>query len=131
MSEKSEKRAPVVCPDAPAAVGPYSQAMWQGNLLFLSGQVGIDPKAGKITGATVADQADQVMRNIGAILKSQDLSFRNVVKTTIYLTDISHFAQVNAVYEKHLEKPYPARTTIAVAALPLGALVEIETIAAR
>lgn len=125
----TEKRTPIFSAEAPAPIGPFSQGIRYGDLLFLSGMVGIDPKTAKLVGPAVGEQAEQVMRNIGALLRSQDLTFRNVVKTTIFLTSMSHFAEVNAVYEKHLEKPFPARTTIAVAALPLGALVEIEMLA--
>lgn len=114
---------------APAPIGPYSQAIQVGNFVFCSGQVPIDPKTGNIDAKDVRAQADQVMKNIAEVLKTADVGFGNVVKTTIYLKNMSDFATVNEVYGSYMKEPYPARSTVEVAALPKGALVEIEVLA--
>lgn len=115
--------------DAPQAIGPYSQAVRVGNLLFLSGQIPLDPKSMTIVGKTVEEQTEQVMKNLEAVLKSQKLSFDNLARTTIYLMDMGSFPKVNEVYGKFLTAPYPARATVQVAKLPKDALVEIDGIA--
>lgn len=116
-------------PKAPAAIGPYSQAMSSGGLVFLSGQIPLDPATGEMVGSgDVAAQTDRVCRNIGEVLKAAGLSFDKVVKTTIYLTDMASFQTVNEVYAGYFTGK-PARATVAVAGLPRGALVEIECIA--
>lgn len=115
--------------DAPQAIGPYSQAVQVGDTLFVSGQVAIDPAAGKIVEDDVADQARQVMHNLEAILTAAGMTFANVVKTTIYLTSMDDFQTVNGIYGEHFPGDPPARVTIQVAGLPLGAKVEIEAIA--
>lgn len=115
--------------DAPQAIGPYSQAVRVGNLLFLSGQIPLDPKSMAIVGKTVEEQTEQVMKNLEAVLKSQKLSFDNLARTTIYLMDMGSFPKVNEVYGKFLTAPYPARATVQVAKLPKDALVEIDGIA--
>jgi 2-iminobutanoate/2-iminopropanoate deaminase len=114
---------------APAPVGPYSQAIRVDGFVFCSGQVGIDPKTGKIVDGGVAEQTRQVLDNLAAVLKSADLTLGAIVKTTIFLVDINDFATVNTIYAERMGTPPPARSTIAVAALPLGARVEIEAIA--
>jgi 2-iminobutanoate/2-iminopropanoate deaminase len=114
---------------APAPVGPYSQAIRSGGFLFCSGQVGLDPKLGKIVEGGVAEQTRQVLDNIAAVLSAAGLTFDAIVKTTIFLVDINDFATVNAIYGERMGAPPPARSTVAVAALPLGARVEIEAIA--
>jgi len=116
---------------APAALGPYSQAILTGDTLFLSGQVGIDPAEGKITAESVDGQARQAMRNLEAVLQAADMSFTNVVKTTIFLASMDDFQTVNGIYGEYFDSDPPARATIQVAALPLGALVEIEAVARR
>lgn len=113
---------------APAAIGPYSQAIRAGRFLFLSGQVGAEPSDGVLADG-VAAQADRALRNISAVLAEAGSGFDRVVKTTIFLTDIGDFSAVNEVYARHLSPPYPARSTVAVKALPKGALVEIEMVA--
>lgn len=113
---------------APGAIGPYSQAVRAGDFLFISGQLGIDPAAGKLPD-TVTDQARCAMENMGAILNEADLNFSHVVKVTILLADIGDFAVVNEVYAGFFTGAYPARAAYAVANLPRGALVEIEAIA--
>jgi 2-iminobutanoate/2-iminopropanoate deaminase len=115
--------------DAPAAVGPYSQAIRSGNLLFCAGQIPLDPKTGQLVTGDIAAQTRRVLENIGALLKAGHLSFHHVVKTTIFLTDMSDFQTVNEVYATYFRDNPPARSTVAVAALPKDARVEIEVIA--
>lgn|SRR6188508_257030 len=115
--------------NAPTAVGPYSQAVRTGNLLFCSGQIPINPASGKIEATDVEAQAVQVIANIKGLLSGVDLTIKNVVKATMFLQDMNDFAKVNAIYEAGFEGHKPARSTIQVAKLPLGALVEIEVIA--
>jgi 2-iminobutanoate/2-iminopropanoate deaminase len=115
--------------DAPAPVGPYSQAVRAGGMLFCSGQVGLDPATGALVEGGVTAQTERALKNLAAVLAAGGSSPRKVVKTTIYLTDMNDFATVNATYGAFFAHPAPARTTIAVAALPLGASVEIEAIA--
>lgn len=121
----------IATPNAPAALGPYSQAVWANDILFVSGQIGIDPKIGDMTGKTAADQADQVLKNLGAILESQGLSFANVVKATVFAKDMNDFKAVNDVYAKYFTADPPARAFVEVARLPKDALVEIEVIAVK
>lgn len=113
---------------APAAIGPYSQAIQAGNFLFASGQLGLDPQSGKLQEGVEA-QARQALTNIQAVLQSAGSSIDRVVKTTIFLADMSDFAKVNAIYGELFQHDPPARSTVQVAALPLGGLVEIEVIA--
>jgi 2-iminobutanoate/2-iminopropanoate deaminase len=113
---------------APAAIGPYSQAVRVGNLVYTSGQIGIDPSTGNIEGADVTAQTEQVMKNLVAVLAAAGSSPEKVVKTTCFLADIGDFAAFNAVYGKYFSEK-PARSCVAVAALPKGALVEVEVIA--
>ncbi len=113
---------------APAAIGPYSQAIRAGNLLFASGQLGLDPQSGKLQEGVEA-QARQALTNIQAVLQSAGSSINRVVKTTIFLADINDFAKVNAIYGEVFQQEPPARSTVQVAALPLGGLVEIEIVA--
>lgn len=115
---------------APAAIGPYSQAKVTGNLIFTSGQIGIDPAAGKITAADVVGQTEQVCKNIGEILKAAGVDYSHVVKTDCFLADINDFAAFNEVYAKYFTGK-PARSCVEVANLPAGALVEVEVIAEK
>jgi len=115
---------------APKALGPYSQAVRYGNLLFLSGQVGIDPETGRLVEGGVEAQAQQAFKNLDAVLAAAGINFRRLLKTTVFLKDMAHFKIVNEVYASQVPPPYPARATVAVAELPLGAAVEIEAIAA-
>lgn len=117
-------------PSAPQSLAPYSAAAEAGGLVFLAGQVGMDPETGD-RAATVADQAHQVMSNIGAVLGDLGLGYDDIVKTTIFLSNIDDFATVNDVYASYFEGDYPARTTVQAGALPGGFLVEIEVVAAR
>lgn len=119
---------PIHSEHAPAAIGPYSQAIRAGEFLYLSGQLGICPESGKIEGATVTEQAEQACKNIEAVLAAAGLSMQNIVKTTCFLTDMADFAAFNEVYAKHFVSK-PARSCFAVKALPAGGLCEIESIA--
>ena len=115
---------------APAAIGPYSQAIRTGDTVYCSGQIGLDPATGELVDGVEA-QAERALRNLQSVLDAAGLGFDDVVKTTIFLADIGDFATVNAVYAKHMPDPPPARSTIGVGALPKGALVEIELVARR
>lgn len=117
--------------NAPAAIGPYSQAVEANGTLYISGQLGINPKVGKIETTTVVEQTEQVFANINAILTEAGYTFADVVKSTVFLSDIADFAGMNEVYKKYYQTGCPTRSAFAVKALPLGALVEIETIAAK
>jgi len=117
-------------PNVPAAVGPYSQAVKHGGLLFCSGQIPINPAAGKIEATDVEGQARQVFANISALLASQGLAMTDVIKATVFLQSMADFPKVNPLYEAAFGGHKPARSTVAVAGLPLGALIEIEVIAA-
>ncbi|MCU0237029.1 MAG: RidA family protein [Acidobacteria bacterium] len=115
---------------APRALGPYAQAVRWGNLLFVSGQVGIDPETGKLVEGGVEAQAQQVFRNLEAVLAAAGINLRRLLKTTVFLKDMAHFKAVNEIYAAHVPAPYPARAAVAVVDLPAGADVEIEAIAA-
>lgn len=115
---------------APAAIGPYSQGVRVGNLFFFSGVIPLDPDTGALVGADAAEQTAQVLQNIRALLASQGLGPQNVVKTTVFLTDIAAFGAVNDVYASLFDSEPPARSCVEVSALPKGALVEIECVAA-
>ena len=117
--------------EAPAAVGPYSQAISFGNLLFCSGQISIDPKNNEVMKGDASAQAKLVMENIGAVLKAAGVGYQNIVKTTIFLTDMADFTKVNEIYGSYFKENPPARSTIAVAGLPKGVNVEIEVLAHR
>lgn len=117
-------------PNVPAAVGPYSQAVKHGGLLFCSGQIPINPAAGKIEAADVEGQARQVLANIASLLASQGLAMTAVIKATVFLQSMADFPKVNPIYEAAFGGHKPARSTVAVAGLPLGALIEVEVIAA-
>ncbi len=114
---------------APAAIGPYSQAVRAGQLVFLSGQVPLDPATGQVVAGDIAAQTRRVMDNLGAVLAAAGCSFGNVVKTTIYLLDLGNFAAVNEAYATYFVAPYPARATVQVSALPRGAAIEIDMVA--
>ena len=114
---------------APQAIGPYSQGVFSGGFLFLSGQIALTTEGGSKTDADIVTQTETVMDNISNLLSSAGLSFENIVKTTIFLTDMNDFAEVNGVYAKFFPENPPARSTVAVAALPRGAKVEVECVA--
>ena len=115
--------------NAPKAIGPYSQAIEAGGMLFVSGQLPIDPETGKIVEGGIEEQTEQVMKNIGAILTAAGCSYSNVVKSTCLLADMKYFADMNKVYARYYQSEAPARAAFAVKELPMQALVEIETIA--
>ena len=114
---------------APAAIGPYSQAIQVGNLIYTSGQLPIDPATGSFPEGGIKEQTRQSLKNVQAILESAGLSMANVVKTTIFLADMGDFADMNAVYSEFFTEPYPARSAVAVKTLPKSAQIEIEVIA--
>jgi 2-iminobutanoate/2-iminopropanoate deaminase len=122
-------RMPVQTDAAPGAIGPYSQAIVDNGLVLTAGQLGVDPQTGEFAGESAAEQASQAMRNLGAVLDAAGTGWDRVLKTTIFLVDMGDFAAVNEEYLKHLTPPFPARSTIGVAALPRGGRVEIECIA--
>jgi 2-iminobutanoate/2-iminopropanoate deaminase len=117
--------------DAPAAIGPYSQAIHAGDLVFLSGQVPIDPTTGELVGGDISAQTERVLDNLGAVLAAAGCGFGDVVKTTIYLVDLGDFQAVNQTYAKRFTAAPPARATVQVSALPKGARVEIDAIARK
>jgi 2-iminobutanoate/2-iminopropanoate deaminase len=114
---------------APAAVGPYSQAIRAGNFVFTAGQVALVPGMGELVGDDITTQTEQVISNLKAVLAEAGTDLANAVKTTVFLTTMDHFAAMNAVYARHFPEPFPSRTTVAVAGLPKNALVEIEVVA--
>lgn len=117
-------------PEAPAPIGPYSQGVVAGGLLFVSGQVPLDPASGEVVEGDIALQTERVMKNLTAILRSAKLTVDNVVKTTVYMTDLGDFSRMNEVYARHFGKEAPARSAVQVAALPKGVAIEIDVIAA-
>ncbi|SFR96725.1 endoribonuclease L-PSP [Granulicella pectinivorans] len=122
----------IATPDAPAAIGPYSQAIRIGDLLFTSGQIGLDPKTGEVVAGGIEEQTVRVLENLKAVLAEAGLGLENVIKTTVFLQSMSDFAAMNAIYATYLAPEGvvpPARSTVAVAGLPKGVLVEIECIA--
>ena len=123
-------KKPIFSSEAPAAIGPYSQAMRSGRFLFCSGQIPLDPQSGELVSGDIAAQTRRVLDNIGAILRMEGLTFDNVVKTTIFLTNLGDFQTVNEVYGSYFKHDPPARSTVQISALPRGANVEIEVIAA-
>ena len=122
-------RKPITTDKAPQAIGPYSQAIAAGQLLFLSGQIPLDPATGKLVDGGIAEQTHRVMSNLREVLTAAGSSFDNVVRTTIFLADMNDFAAVNEVYGSYFENPAPARACVQVAELPMKARVEIDAIA--
>lgn len=114
---------------APPAIGPYSQGVKIGNLIFASGQIPLDPEAGEVVSGGIAEQTERVLENLRAVLEASGAGVGSVVKTTVYLTDLELFAEMNAVYAKFFTQPFPARATVGVATLPKGVLVEIDAVA--
>ncbi len=122
--------SPIHSNDAPKAIGPYSQAVRAGNLVFLSGQIPLDPTSGKLVEGDIRAQTARVMDNLGAVLAAAGLGFTHVVKSTIYVVDLADYANVNEVYGERFKQNPPARSTVQVTALPRGARVEIDLVAA-
>ena len=118
-------------PKAPAAIGPYSQAIQVGNLIYTSGQIPIDPATGQLVEGGVKEQTRQSLNNIQAILQEAGLTMTSVVKTTVFMADMADFAEMNSVYAEFFTEPYPARSAVAVKTLPKNALVEIEVVAEK
>jgi 2-iminobutanoate/2-iminopropanoate deaminase len=125
------QRERIATTNAPAAIGPYSQAIASGDLVFASGQVALDPQTGQLSGGDVATQTRRALENLSAVLQAAGSAPAQVVKTTVFLTTLSHFAAMNEVYAEFFPVDPPARSTVAVAELPRGALVEVEAIALR
>jgi len=121
----------ITAANAPAALGPYSHAVAAGDLLFTSGQLGMDPATGKLAGETIEAQAEQALNNLESVLAANGMTFANVIKTTIFLTDLGDFATVNGIYATRFPSDPPARSCVQVAALPAGAKIEMEVIAAK
>lgn len=119
----------ILTPDAPKPVSAYSQAIRSGSLLFLAGQIPLDPGTGKVVSGTIAEETDRVMANVRAVLSAAGATLDQVVKTTVYLTNMADFAAFNEAYSRYFPSEPPARSTVAVAALPLGVRVEVEAIA--
>jgi len=122
-------RQAISAPDAPKAIGPYSPAIKAGNLLFISGQIPLDPATGAVIAGDIAAQTDQVMRNLAALLKAAGAGFEHVVRTTVFLSDLNEFVGMNEVYARYVVAPPPARATVQVARLPRDVKVEIDLIA--
>jgi reactive intermediate/imine deaminase len=120
-------RSIISTPNAPAAIGTYSQAVRAGDTLYLSGQIGLDPQTGQLVDG-IENQIDRVFRNLNAVAEAAGGSLADSVKLTVYLTDLAHFARVNEIMARHFGEPYPARAAVGVAALPRGALVEADAI---
>lgn len=115
--------------EAPTAIGPYSQGVWGGELFFSAGQIGLEPKSGKMVAGGIVLETRRVLANLAGVLEAAGLSLRDVVKTTVYLADMAEFGAMNEVYGEAFEPPYPARSTVEVARLPLDGRVEIEVVA--
>ena len=123
-------KKPIFTSEAPAAIGPYSQGIRTGRFLFCSGQISLDPKSGELVSGDIATQTRRVLENITALLQAEGLTFEHIVKTTIFLTNLADFQTVNEMYGSYFKNDPPARSTVQVSALPRGANVEIEVIAA-
>ena len=121
----------VLSKDAPAPVGPYSQAIVAGDFVFAAGQIPLDPATGQMVGGGIGEQTDRILKNLEAVLKASGLTLNHVVRTTVFLVDLGDFAAMNEVYARHFPKDPPARSTVQVAALPKGARIEIDAIALR
>jgi 2-iminobutanoate/2-iminopropanoate deaminase len=129
-AQTTEKQV-IQSPDAPKAIGPYSQAILAGNTLYVSGQIAIIPETGKMDTLNIETEIRRVLSNLGAVLKEAGMTYDNVVKATIYTTDLKNFKLINTIYGEHFKEKQPARETVQVAALPAGAHVEISAIAVR
>lgn len=117
--------------NAPKAIGPYSQAVWAGDLLFLSGQIALCPETGAFLNSSLEEESHQVMKNIKSILNAAEMDYQNIVKSSIFLKDMNDFAEVNQIYASYLSEPFPARETVEVARLPKDARIEISIIAKK
>jgi 2-iminobutanoate/2-iminopropanoate deaminase len=131
MSEPSATRTNVTTPLAPAAIGPYSQGILADGTLYVSGQIAIDPETGSMISGSIEEETERVLENVGAVLKAASMSFENVVRCEVFLTDVNDYAQVNEVYARYFNESPPARQAVQVAALPRNARVEVSCIAVR
>jgi 2-iminobutanoate/2-iminopropanoate deaminase len=129
QNEDTMKTQSIHTDSAPAAIGPYSQAIRAGNFLFTSGQIALDPESGEFLGGSIEEETERVLKSLEAILIAGGVTLQDVVKTTVYLSDLSHFAAMNRVYEKYFSGTKPARACVQAAKLPKGAQVEIDAIA--
>ena len=129
IKQKKRMKQAISTPQAPAAIGPYSQAIRVGNLIYTSGQIPINPATGVFVEGGIKEQTRQSLTNISAILEEAGLTMANVIKTTVFMADMNDFADMNAVYAEFFTEPYPARSAVAVKTLPKGAVVEIEVVA--
>lgn len=127
--ELEPEKVAIICPQAPAAIGPYAQAVKFGNMIFVSGQIPIHPQTGEVFGENTGQQTELVIRYLKVIMEQAGGALANIVKTTVYLANMDDFAQMNGVYEKHFDYNPPARATVEVSRLPKGVLVEIDAIA--
>jgi 2-iminobutanoate/2-iminopropanoate deaminase len=125
-AEDGSGRRAIETRDAPAPIGPYSQAVEAGDVLYCAGQVPIDPDTGELVSGGVADQARRCLENLDAVCRAAGTRLRDAARLTLYLTDLAHFGEVGEVYSSFFEAPFPVRTTVGVAALPAGALIEID-----
>ena len=123
-----KEKKPIQTSNAPAAIGPYSQAIKSGSLVFISGQIPLDPSSMELVDSSISEQSEQVFKNLSAVAKAAGGSLNDIVKLTIFLTDLNEFGVVNEIMAAHFNKPYPARATIEVSALPKGAAIEVEAI---
>lgn len=130
MGEKIDMKECFLTKNGPKAIGPYSTAVVSNNMVYLSGMLPLDPATNKLVEGDVEAQTEQAMNNVETVLKEMGLSMAHVVKTTVFMVDLNDFAQVNAIYPKWFASNYPARSCVQVAALPMGALIEVEAIAA-
>jgi 2-iminobutanoate/2-iminopropanoate deaminase len=128
---KSFKKVIISTPDAPAAIGPYSQGVVAGNTVYFAGQIPLDPATGELVSGGIKEQTERVLKNISALVKAAGATLDNVVKSTVYLVDLGMFAEMNAVYSQFFTKDQPGRVTIQVAGLPKGSLVEIDVIVVK
>lgn len=117
--------------NAPSAIGPYSQAVWAGDMLLMSGQIALNPESGAMENESLASETHRVMKNIAGILKAAGMDYSNILKASIFIKDMNEFAQINEIYASYLQEPYPARETVEVARLPKDARIEISIIAKK
>jgi 2-iminobutanoate/2-iminopropanoate deaminase len=131
QDKPSAGRSSIKTPQAPAAIGPYSQAVLVGNVLYCSGQIGIDPKTGSLVTGSIEQETERVLENMEAVLRAADMGFENVVRCTVYLADMNDYAAVNEVYARYFSASPPAREAVQVSALPRNSRVEISCVAIR
>lgn len=131
MASTSTSRSTVTTPLAPAAIGPYSQGILVGDRLYVSGQIAIDPETGSMVDGSIEEETERVLDNVGAVLKAASMTFENVVRCELFMTDVNDYAQINEVYARYFNEQPPARQAVEVAHLPRGARVEVSCIAVR